>query len=98
MQKTSRADTHRPHSQRIVKKVQPERLIRFGSHARGDARLDSDVDLPVVMDFEGPPATSNWRYERRFATCSSLRTSSSRNRTICLAKGRCGDDRMAGGA
>jgi predicted nucleotidyltransferase len=27
--------------------------ILFGSHARGDAGPDSDVDLLVVMDFEG---------------------------------------------
>ncbi|MBA2557373.1 MAG: nucleotidyltransferase domain-containing protein [Chloroflexi bacterium] len=28
----------------------PERVILFGSHARGDARPDSDVDLLVVFD------------------------------------------------
>jgi len=38
---------------RIVKKFQPEQVILFGSHARGDAGPDSDVDLLVVMDFEG---------------------------------------------
>ena len=38
---------------RIVKKFHPEKVILFGSHARGDARADSDVDLLVVMDFEG---------------------------------------------
>jgi predicted nucleotidyltransferase len=38
---------------RIVKKFHPERVILFGSHARGDAGPDSDVDLLVVMDFEG---------------------------------------------
>jgi uncharacterized protein len=38
---------------RIVKKFQPEQVILFGSHARGDAGADSDVDLLVVMDFEG---------------------------------------------
>ena len=39
--------------QRIVDKFQPEQVILFGSHARGDAGPDSDVDLLVVMDFEG---------------------------------------------
>jgi uncharacterized protein len=40
--------------QRIVKKFRPQQVILFGSQARGDAGPDSDVDLLVVMDFEGP--------------------------------------------
>ncbi len=39
--------------QRIVRKFHPEQVILFGSHARGEAGPDSDVDLLVVMDFEG---------------------------------------------
>jgi uncharacterized protein len=38
---------------RIVKKFQPEQVILFGSHARGEAGPDSDVDLLVVMPVEG---------------------------------------------
>src|SRR5213083_2704294 len=38
---------------RIVKQFDPEQIILFGSQARGDAGPDSDVDLLVVMDFEG---------------------------------------------
>ena len=38
---------------RIVRQFRPERVILFGSHARGDAGPDSDVDLLVVMPFEG---------------------------------------------
>ena len=37
---------------RIVKQFDPERIILFGSQARGDAGPDSDVDLLVVMDVE----------------------------------------------
>ena len=32
----------------IVNEVDPEQVILFGSHARGDAGADSDVDLIVV--------------------------------------------------
>jgi predicted nucleotidyltransferase len=38
---------------RIVKQFYPQQVILFGSHARGEAGPDSDVDLLVVMDFEG---------------------------------------------
>ncbi len=33
---------------RIVRVAAPERIILFGSTARGDARADSDLDLLVV--------------------------------------------------
>jgi predicted nucleotidyltransferase len=39
--------------ERIATRFDPERIILFGSHARGDARPDSDVDLMVVMDVVG---------------------------------------------
>jgi predicted nucleotidyltransferase len=39
--------------QRIAREFHPERVILFGSHARGTARDDSDVDLLVIMPFEG---------------------------------------------
>jgi len=38
---------------RIVKKFRPQQVILFGSRARGEAGPDSDVDLLIVMDFEG---------------------------------------------
>ena len=38
---------------RIVEKFHPEKIILFGSHARGDAGPDSDVDLLVVLQVEG---------------------------------------------
>jgi len=38
---------------RIVKQFRPEKIILFGSHARGDAGPDSDVDLLIVMPVEG---------------------------------------------
>jgi predicted nucleotidyltransferase len=39
---------------RIVRQFQPERIILFGSHARGEAGPESDVDLLVVMPVKGP--------------------------------------------
>jgi len=38
---------------RIVKRFEPDRIVLFGSHARGDAGPDSDVDLLVVMPVRG---------------------------------------------
>jgi len=38
---------------RIVERFHPEKIILFGSHARGTAGSDSDVDLLVVMPVEG---------------------------------------------
>lgn len=36
--------------QRIVDTFDPQRIILFGSHARGDAHRWSDIDLLVVFD------------------------------------------------
>jgi predicted nucleotidyltransferase len=38
---------------RIVKQFAPEQVILFGSHARGQAGADSDVDLLVIMPVSG---------------------------------------------
>ena len=38
---------------RIVSRFHPESIILFGSHARGDAGPDSDVDLLIVMPYLG---------------------------------------------
>jgi predicted nucleotidyltransferase len=39
----------------IVQEFQPEKIVLFGSYAYGEPRPDSDVDLLVVMPFEGSP-------------------------------------------
>ncbi len=38
---------------RIVRAFNPERIILFGSHAYGTPGPNSDVDLLVVLPFEG---------------------------------------------
>ncbi|HNS19151.1 MAG TPA: nucleotidyltransferase domain-containing protein [Sedimentisphaerales bacterium] len=40
---------------RIAETFDPERVVLFGSHARGTAATDSDVDLLVILAFEGKP-------------------------------------------
>ena len=39
----------------IVDRFRPRRIILFGSHARGDASADSDLDLFVEMESEARP-------------------------------------------
>ena len=43
-------------AERIVQQFHPERIILFGSYAYGRPTADSDVDLLVVLPFEGHPA------------------------------------------
>lgn len=40
-------------SQAIAAEFQPEQIILFGSYAYGKPTSDSDVDLLVIMPFEG---------------------------------------------
>ena len=42
-------------SQKIAIQFSPDRIILFGSHAYGTPTEDSDVDLLVVMPFDGHP-------------------------------------------
>lgn len=46
-------DSIRNMVQRIAAQFRPDKIILFGSHARGDARPDSDVDLMVIMPVQG---------------------------------------------
>ncbi len=43
---------------RIVETLEPQRVVLFGSHARGDAGARSDLDILVVAESSRP------RYER----------------------------------
>lgn len=40
----------------IVRIFRPRKVVLFGSHARGTATADSDVDLLVLMNFHGSAA------------------------------------------
>ena len=46
----------RAFGRRIGREFHPERVVLFGSYARGTATPDSDVDLLVVVPFEGKAA------------------------------------------
>lgn len=39
---------------RIVETAQPDKIILFGSRARGDARPDSDIDILVIKESAEP--------------------------------------------
>ena len=39
----------------IARAFNPDKIILFGSHAYGQASSDSDVDILVVLPFEGKP-------------------------------------------
>jgi uncharacterized protein len=44
----------RKFSDQIAQRFLPEKIILFGSQANGNAHKDSDVDVLVVMDYDGP--------------------------------------------
>jgi HEPN domain-containing protein len=45
----------------IVAYFKPQRVILFGSRARGEATRDSDIDLLVVVDDDAPVEKLTWR-------------------------------------
>jgi len=40
-------------SEQIARRFRPERIILFGSYAHGQPAEDSDVDLLVILPFQG---------------------------------------------
>lgn len=46
-------DTIRQYAAQIAERFHPSRIVLFGSQAWGTPHKDSDVDLLVVMPFEG---------------------------------------------
>ena len=58
---TSEPHAYQPIIDRIVREISPLQIVLFGSKARGDDRVGSDVDLLVVM----PSGTHRRRTARR---------------------------------
>jgi uncharacterized protein len=50
---------------RIAAEFQPKKIILFGSHAYGTQTSDSDLDLLVVMSFEGSPLSQAVKITRQ---------------------------------
>ncbi len=53
MKKQASATVIRKMVRRLVDRFDPDQIVLFGSHARGTARPDSDVDLLVVLPVAG---------------------------------------------
>jgi len=45
----------------VVAWFNPRRVYLFGSNARGEAGIDSDIDLLVVVDDDTPREKTSWR-------------------------------------
>jgi predicted nucleotidyltransferase len=55
--------------ERLIRAFAPERIVLFGSYAKGTRRIDSDVDLLVVADIEGDRATHERRARQLSGDC-----------------------------
>lgn len=58
--------------EKLVREIQPEKIILFGSYARGDFDRDSDLDLFIIKDAKESSRTMRRRIEtllrgRKFA-------------------------------
>lgn len=49
-------DEIQSYASEVGARFNPHQVVLFGSHVRGEAGADSDVDLLVVMDYRGKPS------------------------------------------
>lgn len=54
----------RPAIQRIVKELNPEKIVLFGSYAYGKPNRHSDVDLLVILNTRASPSERSWKVSR----------------------------------
>lgn len=60
---------------RIAETIHPEQIILFGSHARGEAKPDSDVDLLVIThETYGPHNSRRQAVDRVLRALARIRT------------------------
>jgi predicted nucleotidyltransferase len=74
---------------RLVEEFHPEKVILFGSHAYGTPNQDSDVDLLVIMPYEGHPAYKaaeiSTRIHERFPLDLLVRTQQQIDERVALS-------------
>lgn len=72
----------------IVREFRPQKVILFGSHASGRPTPDSDVDLLVILPFEGSPVRKAYeidlRLDHRFPLDLIVRTPEFIERRVAL--------------
>ncbi|HZL52708.1 MAG TPA: nucleotidyltransferase domain-containing protein [Terracidiphilus sp.] len=54
---------------RLIRAFAPERVVLFGSHAKGTVRDNSDVDLLIIANVEGIPVIHQRRAKQLAADC-----------------------------
>jgi predicted nucleotidyltransferase len=69
---TTLSDELRLRIRESLRDLRPERVIVFGSCARGGAGLDSDIDLIVVLDSQNMPGTYQERMMNRLLVRRAL--------------------------
>jgi predicted nucleotidyltransferase len=52
--------------EKIVREIQPEKIILYGSYARGDYHKDSDLDLFIIKDSEESDRMLRRKVDRLF--------------------------------
>lgn len=70
--RTTRYNEIKELSEQIAREFQPRRIILFGSHVHGKPAWDSDVDLLVVMPFQGRPNKQAVKIRSRIDTALPL--------------------------
>jgi predicted nucleotidyltransferase len=65
---------------RVLQVGAPQKIVLFGSRARGDARPDSDLDLLILEDFELPGTSAAHAITMLCPACSRSSTSWSSRR------------------
>jgi uncharacterized protein len=81
-------DEIRAFGRQLAAEYRPRRIVLFGSYAQGKARVDSDVDLLVVLPFKGSgiskAAEMIRRLRPRFAVDLVVRTPVDLERRLAL--------------
>jgi predicted nucleotidyltransferase len=62
--KVSIGKSLRPAIQKIVKELNPEKIVLFGSYAYGKPNRHSDVDLLVVLNTRASQSERSWKVSR----------------------------------